>query len=562
MALSHTSSSIKMEAEIAGDPLPVIKATVSYEMNGIPFGTIVCPVGVDENKQPSPAHAVMKKTWPQPVKLTVDVKQLDTGEKRKHLPDGKYVIFDGYVSGSAVKRSGSGFIISFELTHWLSDLNHGSAMSAASHPDNPSRFSYSAVHKFRKGGTGGAGATKQWTSQTLAEGTFDQADVREDLWEKCILKWFKALAKEDRLGVEGNAGCDIGPNDSNQAVQKALDRFKNGDPPLKFLTEYPEGIEHMWDEFSNATFAATNNANGIASVSHSTIWDKLINSFAAHFSFSVIPFPESAKVVPFCPLLTDHWRVNRANSDYTIQSKDIDYLDFSQQVIRPIKGYMLYGGITFVTGVNLKGGSLKTNSSRFLGGCYIPDKGAPGMVIIKKLPRYLANVATPNRKTDNAVKVKATQVNPEEGDPGEDDGVKKRVEAAVNYAEKLAEFLYHNEHLKTRHGQLSGPLRFDICPGTTVKIEGVGRELNPEGTEITDKYAHVLRITHYIDAETPRAGTAFHLGHIHTDKEHGANAHTLEKHPLYTEKWNSKDCEGSSAPNGNEFACKSADSSQ
>ena len=72
-----------MEAEIAGDPLPASKASVSYEMNGIPFGTIVCPVGVDENKQPSPAHAVMKKTWPQPVKLTVDVKQLDTGEKRK-----------------------------------------------------------------------------------------------------------------------------------------------------------------------------------------------------------------------------------------------------------------------------------------------------------------------------------------------------------------------------------------------------------------------------------------------------------------------------------------------
>ena len=105
-------------------------------------------------------------------------------------------------------------------------------------------------------------------------------------------------------------------------------------------------------------------------------------------------------------------------------------------------------------------------------------------------------------------------------------------------------------------------MRFDICPGTTVKIEGVGSELNLPETKITDKYAHVLRITHYIDAETPRAGTAFHLSHIHTDKEHGTNAHSLDKHPLYNEKWNSEDCDGEKAPNGNEFACKFAESSQ
>jgi len=554
MAIPHTSNSIKMWAVIAGVEVEITKATVSYEMNNIPIGTILCPVGINEVEEVAKSHELLKKKWPQPVQLMVEVKQV-SGEKRKHLPDGEHVIFDGYVGGAAVTRSLNGFTISFELTHWLSDLNHGSAMSAASHPDNPTRFSYSSTFRLNTNDAGTNPDLKHWTALTVPQSTFNAADMQDDLWEKCILKWFKALAAEDRLHVSGARSCDVGPNDSNGAVQQALGRFINGDPPLKFLTGYPQGIHQIWLEFASATFEATHNANSLAGVSHSTIWDKLINSFGANFHFSIIPFPTYAKVVPFCPLMTDHWKVARASSDYTIQSKDIDFLDFHQKVIRPIKGYMLYGDIGFVSGVNQTGGQIKDSVDDFLGGCYVPNPDGPGMIIIKKLPRYLSNVIQANRKVKAATNVKSTQVHSEEdGGKGktEDDSIERK-QQALTYATALAKFLYHNENIKSRHGQLSGPLRFDICPGSTVKIEGAGSEYNPEGAEITDTYAHVLRITHYIDAEAPRAGTAFHLSHTHTEAEHAE--HAVDIHPLYSEPWKSTDCKGTAAPNGNEFDC-------
>jgi len=553
MAIPHTSNNIKMWAIISGVEVEITKATVSYEMNTIPVGTILCPVGINEENEVAKSHELLKKKWPQPVQLMVEVKQV-SGEKRKHLPDGKHVIFDGYVGGADLKRSLNGFTIAFELTHWLSDLNHGSAMSAASHPDNPTRFSFSSTFKMTSGG--GAGGTEHWTPETLAASEFGPGEVQEDLWEKCILKWFKALAKNDRLGVQGGQGCTVGPNDSKGAVQAALGRFENGDPPLKFLEGYEQGIHQIWDEFSFATFNATHNANSLAGVSHSTIWDKLINSFAANFNFSIIPFPEKAKVVPFCPLMEDHWKVERSGSEYTIQSNEIDFLDFHQKVIRPIKGYMLYGDIGFISGANSAGGQMKDTTDTFLGGCYVPDQEGPGMIIIKKLPRYLSNVVQANRKVKAATNVKSTQVHSEETGDITDDS-KDRKQAVLTHANDLAKFLYHNENLKSRHGQLSGPLRFDICPGSTIKIEGVGSEIyKGVGAEVTDSYAHVLRITHYIDAEMPRAGTAFSLSHIHTKEEHGQ--HSIDKHPLYAEKWNSKDCKGTAAPNGNEFSCASS----
>ena len=557
MSKNFTSASIKAYAIIAGVKVPVTKATVSYAMNTIPFGTIVCPVGVSTRGgglEESPAHDLLKNNkWPQPITLHVEVNQSESSAVRKHLANGEYTIFEGYVSGAAIKRTINGFTASFEITHWLSDLNHGSAISAASHPDNPSRFSFSASFKLESGGAGG---TKHWTPRCLAEGIFNKSDPQEDLWEKCILKWFKALASEERLQTRGD--CKVGPNDSQtKVVQKALDKFVVGEPALKFLKGYDEGIHNIWDEFTYATFNATTNRNALAGVAHTTIWDKLVNNFAANFMFKIIPHPKEARVVPFLPIVKDNWKVTRRpddEGDYTIYAKDIDYLDTAQQIIRPVRAYMLYGGIGFIAGGNLHGGQMKDNiDDKFLGGCYVNDKQPEGMVIIKRLPRYLENVVHPNRKTkDKSIKVKTTNNQPDEAKDSGDNDAKDRKKEVLSYADKLAEFMYFNEMLKGRRGQLSGPLRFDIAPGSCVKIQGAGIEEYPDNLKITDAWAHVVKITHYLDAETPRAGTAFHLSHIHTDIEHDV---VPDKHPLYDDPWKTKDCDGQEYLNGAEFCC-------
>ena len=81
MAIPHTSNNIKMWAIISGVEVEITKATVSYEMNTIPVGTILCPVGINEENEVAKSHELLKKKWPQPVQLMVEVKQV-SGEKR------------------------------------------------------------------------------------------------------------------------------------------------------------------------------------------------------------------------------------------------------------------------------------------------------------------------------------------------------------------------------------------------------------------------------------------------------------------------------------------------
>ena len=102
----------------------------------------------------------------------------------------------------------------------------------------------------------------------------------------------------------------------------------------------------------------------------------------------------------------------------------------------------------------------------------------------------------------------------------------------------MAQALYANEILKGRIGQVSGALRFDICPGSTIKVEGVSDRFLPGDDPIgEDRYATVLRVTYYFDAENPRTGTAFNLAHIRNEKENEAEDTSVKRHPLYTRVW-------------------------
>ena len=93
------------------------------------------------------------------------------------------------------------------------------------------------------------------------------------------------------------------------------------------------------------------------------------------------------------------------------------------------------------------------------------------------------------------------------------------------------------EMLRGNTAELSGKLRFDIAPGSCVRIEGKGERFVEEDETAVPLYASVYRTTIVINSENQRAGTTFALAHVRTEAENGDPRCAIDKPPLYKEPW-------------------------
>ena len=100
-----------------------------------------------------------------------------------------------------------------------------------------------------------------------------------------------------------------------------------------------------------------------------------------------------------------------------------------------------------------------------------------------------------------------------------------------------ARAVYIHQALRGRTGQLNGKLRFDIAPGSTVKIEGTSEPFLKDDGLGYNLIGDVIRVTIAINAESAQASTAFQLGNVRTESENEDDLTSIDQHPLYTTKF-------------------------
>ena len=91
------------------------------------------------------------------------------------------------------------------------------------------------------------------------------------------------------------------------------------------------------------------------------------------------------------------------------------------------------------------------------------------------------------------------------------------------------------EMLKARQGELTGKLRFDIAPLSTVKIESARENFVPGDALGAPLYGTVLRVTIAIDAERRTAGSGYTIAHIRSEAENSDGRTSVDKPPMYKE---------------------------
>jgi hypothetical protein len=269
---------------------------------------------------------------------------------------------------------------------------------------------------------------------------------------------------------------------------------------------------------------------------HQTFWSLLVQGFLPMFKLSLLPRIEDAVVAPLIPGLRDPlW-------ERTISPDDYDHLDGGYQSTRPLRAVGIYGGVEMQTNPSLDGADAAQARDLGLIGYYRPKtaQSEKGVLLFQEPPSWLQNIRASQDSAADTVGI-LTNEPPKTAITGGGQNLKAKkdpgtivVEAADMY-NAWARTVYVEETLRGRNGSYHGALRWDIGPGSAVKILGSPERFIGENDALgQDQYGLVTRVAITLSAEQREASTSFQCAHLRTATENEQDQSSLDKHPLYT----------------------------
>jgi len=564
MSTNTTWSAIDVEfwADIDGTEVECVATTFTYRLNAIPTANFSAAVGRDAHSgAAATAHALADTKIMTPVQLYAKFNNR-AGEASVAMPVGKKLVFDGYVMGVGMSRGTDSYTVKFFAVHWLVDLTYGSVLSATSHPTNPADLAFNANWgENASSDTSGSVAeneARSWNYSNSANGKVDEEKIAEDLWGAALQPWLLALVEREEWGIEGleggadiNAGdLDEDPNTPNDPLHNDVSRKKAKDALEKIESDpalaFAEGSAHIAKKIADDITCQSSDLQPytLKSLAITDFWSLLI-SLSTSYCFSIVPFPDKVKVVPFIAGYRTHFKGEHALDDFSIAARDLSNIDLALVMPRRLGGIVVIGSPLDAThAMNT------TGTNRAVIGKFIPSPSEPGMIALQEAPRWLNGGVLPTAAgsamglsgnvTSNGVAHPGDTGSSELSTAGTaaEDNENKAAEALQKILTKYAQSLYCNEMLCTRRGRIVGPLRLDICPGSTIKFEGVSEKYTPGTQPIGHaRFAHVTGVTCVLDAQDNQVKTIYDVSHIRTEKENADDAMSIDGHPLYAQGW-------------------------
>lgn len=518
----------------------VAQFTATFAVDTIPIAQCLLAIGrvVGKDGAAAAVHAQGGNLFQMQAAKVIFTPTGEYSQKDK-WPEGSQIIFDGLVTGVSFRKVNGKIHAVVNLVHWLENLRFSSCLNANAHAGNPAEFTLPAVLR-AIGGTGAKLGQPVYVSHMTAA-QLVSAQVTEDLWES-IKTVFCGLARIPVLSTVVNAACG-GTGDArlNERAISALSQIEGpsgeGSPcgrPYKWGVPLPLRIDGI-----KLVAIAAGNAIGrelVASYANTTFWDKLVMGFRTQFSLAVVPMVDTAIVIADVPAFTGaFWR--------EITPDEYDSLDLNCQLSKPLRGVGIVAGTPSVTGAVTEPGYKFPR----IGGCFTVDAISPGdgvMMFVRAPPWLEGLISSAGAHAHQNTGISSKSPSPAVGSDGDlvqvpagaDETVDTFGPNAYLLFNRFAKDMYYRNVLRGRSGTLSGKLRFDIAPGSIIRIKGSEEKfIGAEDDLAVTLEAYVSAVTVTINAEAAAAGTAFNLHYIRTRKEDvdPPERERLEEHPLF-----------------------------
>lgn len=525
----------------------VIGVTATFGLNSIPAATLILAPGINaatstSGSNPASFHKLRKEGRPklrEPVKVYLQIKTTD-GTKNKMVSDDKMLIFDGYFAGVGYRRANNSVNFTVHLIHWLDDLNCSSMASGNWFPGAPFDLAEGAVaHSVNQvgGGSGADGSTGMVPNIDPSGRIINSTNVQFDLWGNCLKPIFEVIADWPPPTYRGQTV------EKNDAAKAALNKM----PGIGASTYTPLKLDLSGTDQNAAAYGVTEAIlkASTESYDYSTFWGKLIGDWAAQFFFAVSPAVEFAHPIPFFGGLK--WEPGMK----TIYADEYNHADFMANCAQILEEVSIFVSASSQSGAPAAGEPVTymPRPNFEPNGWYPKNKqDRRGMLMIKSLPSWLDNYGHHGDYTQGSTgqvnSVPGDGMNPRHGAPAVLPTPEELSHTTQLISDRFAEHWYKTELLQSRYGEMSGKLRFDIAPGSIIKIEPAKNVMRDLPDNDINMYATVVQVSYAINAEQAQAGTSFSLAHIRTEAENNDPALTtcemcggVNRPPLYNNAW-------------------------
>jgi len=532
---SGAKGAAKLRLYVEDAEIPVAQFSMTYGLNAIPSATALIALGRNARTQKESAIYDVIDTIKQMAKVRVVVEGAPGDWSPRggtQFPSGSSVIFVGYVAGISYRRSAGRVSMVLNMLNQLIDMDMSAGGSKDVVPGSPSDLLLPTLVRGSGGETAGSAGTKF------------VLELKKDLttdFSAGVLKVLQFLGKENQIQIhDGSVWCDpsqISPLAENTRVLEAIDGVNDW-----------EGIANASSVKANrmsAAYPLQVHAAGVekaaytigeivaSSLSGTSMWNMLIGSLLPIFGCGVVPTATGAIIAPI---------LNNAR-DHQISILPEEYADFDMTTLskRPLYGVGVMGNYQF--------GSMGVGEQKLcIGATFtaeVEGKGKPdGMWLFVPAPSWLDDWVNldPKAATGKAA-VNEMLSKPSHDSVGVDAIATQRnsaseVPAWNNVMQKYARLVYANNALHGRQGTLVGKLRFDIAPGTTVKVS-MQDDLMSAGVDklACDMYGFVARVTITINAEQAAAATTFELTNLRTSIENKMDRFSMTTHPFFASSY-------------------------
>ena len=508
----------------------VVAVSATFGVNSIPTASVQVATGAEARTgDKATIHTAFPSFQPRmPAKIRLTVK--NTYGANPGLSDGTYVIFDGYYAGCGYQRSVSNAVFTINLIHWIDDLNcscmlNGNWFQGAPHDMAQAACQFTLA-------PGGSGIIAPIVDLARG-GLFSNGNVTTNFWAKSLKPLLEKIALDmphpnAQTGTlaGGGGGGDSG---DNAAAADALKRMY-GELPLNL-----GGLDPVvqWYSFNNGISHML-----ISGIAYSSFWSKLVGELGASFMFGVSPSADIATVFPYFGGFRTPWK--------TITAGEYNYANFSTNTATLIESVDIFYSSQASSNYDI-GGETVTPMIYYRPWGRFPQDGAGknmrGHILVRDPPGWLANpVAHSTMAPPTIFDPGIDTLAPQQGNAAPANGALRAPEAEQNVKDGrildlYAEHWYKSALLSQRQGELSGILRFDIAPGSTVLIEApTDREGTGDPIHV-NLYGLVTQVSYVINAEQHVAGTSLSLISLRTEEENQNDLLTSDPPPLYTKGW-------------------------
>ena len=533
----------------------VVQYTGTFAKNEVPRATCLVAIGRDARSKDAGTWATIHKVGmglTQMKKATLYFEP--TGDWKPGSTTqwkGRKVIFEGYYVGMAYRKILEKVQPVLHLIHWLVDLGFSSTMCSNLHPSVPSSMGGVACMGTAAGiqqglGHGGAMETDTGTGQINFVGNLTYWDTAESCLEEDLWAGMKSilcdLSQDDRFTPGDFLGeCINGEGwKKNDRAQRALKRIEGpgavaegegGGCSMDYKYAKPLKLDIGDFHLIKNSIAESIASKPLESYAGCTFWDALLTGMLPEFGMAIVPLVDRALVIADCPAFRQSWTK-------TIGPDDYDGFDWSGMISQPLWGVGLICAHHSDTGA----GESEDDPVKPIGGGFVSQaaEANDGMLLVQNAPSWLnwqtlgdSHVGETTGIKDEAPGRTMTS-GPDDPPKSKDPKPSEVAQTTCGIIQLVAQQVFIENMLRGRSAMISGKLRFDIAPGSVIRIEAKP-ELFAEGIDqlAVPMYGQVERVTININSEARLASTTFNLGGVRTETENGQDRTSTARHPLF-----------------------------